>query len=119
MTDAAKALTSTNAGRVHDSGAANKSEAAAEAESSFKSLGLSDPLCEACAKLGYKKPSDIQAEAIPWALQDRDIIGLAETGSGKTAAFALPVLHRLLEKPQALFGLVVSPTREKYRNVTH
>ena len=53
------------------------------------------------AKLGYKKPSEIQAEAIPWALQDRDIIGLAETGSGKTAAFALPVLHRLLRtKPQ-------------------
>lgn len=83
-----------------------------EAPTTFKALGLCDPLCEAVAKMGYKKPSAIQAESIPWALQGRDIIGLAETGSGKTAAFALPVLHRLLEKPQPLFGLVVAPTRE-------
>ena len=78
----------------------------------FASLGLSDALCDACAAMNYKAPSDIQRETIPWALQGRDIIGLAETGSGKTAAFALPVLHRLLEAPQALFGLVISPTRE-------
>ena len=54
----------------------------------------------------------LQVEAIPWALQGRDIIGLAETGSGKTAAFGLPVLHQLLQRPQPLFGLVISPTRE-------
>jgi len=60
----------------------------------------------------FKAPSPIQCEAIPWALQGRDIIGLAETGSGKTAAFGLPILHRLLEKPSPLFALVVSPTRE-------
>lgn len=62
---------------------------------SFKDLGLIDPLCEACDALGYKAPTPIQAEAIPLALQGRDLIGLAETGSGKTAAFALPILNGL------------------------
>jgi ATP-dependent RNA helicase DDX47/RRP3 len=62
--------------------------------------------------LGYKAPTPIQAESIPLALQGRDLIGLAETGSGKTAAFALPILQALLDKPQPLFGLVMAPTRE-------
>jgi ATP-dependent RNA helicase DDX47/RRP3 len=62
--------------------------------------------------LGYKAPTPIQAQSIPIALQGRDIIGLAETGSGKTAAFALPILQALLDKPQPLFGLVLAPTRE-------
>ncbi|KAK4227590.1 putative ATP-dependent rRNA helicase RRP3 [Podospora fimiseda] len=79
---------------------------------SFKELGIVDSLCEACDRLGYKKPTAIQAEAIPLALQDRDIIGIAETGSGKTAAFALPILQALLDKPQPLFALVLAPTRE-------
>ncbi len=79
---------------------------------SFEALGLAPPLCEATAKLGYKHPTKIQQAAIPHALANRDLIALAETGSGKTAAFALPVLHNLLQKPQPLFGLVVSPTRE-------
>lgn len=90
--------------------AATSAEGAEQA--TFASLGLSDPLCEACAQMKFKAPSAIQTEAIPWALQGRDIIGLAETGSGKTAAFALPILHRLLERPQPFFGLVISPTRE-------
>lgn len=60
---------------------------------SFKELGIIDSLCEACAELGYKAPTPIQAESIPLALQGRDLIGLAETGSGKTAAFALPILQ--------------------------
>ena len=84
----------------------------AEEAVTFESLGLSEPLCEACREMGYTKPTPIQQEALPWALQGRDIIGLAETGSGKTAAFGLPVLHRLLEKPQPMFALVISPTRE-------
>ncbi|KYK54451.1 putative DEAD box protein [Drechmeria coniospora] len=78
----------------------------------FKDLGIVDSLCEACAALGYKFPTPIQEKSIPVALQDRDIIGLAETGSGKTAAFALPMLQALLDKPQPLFGLVLAPTRE-------
>ena len=57
-------------------------------------------------------PAATQGEAIAWALQGRDIIGLAETGSGKTAAFGLPILHRLLEKPSRLYGCVLAPTRE-------
>ncbi|TGO19384.1 hypothetical protein BTUL_0004g00200 [Botrytis tulipae] len=83
-----------------------------EAPKSFKDLGIVDSLCEACDTLGYKAPTPIQRESIPLALQGRDLIGLAETGSGKTAAFALPILQALLDKPQPLFGLVLAPTRE-------
>ncbi|OJJ89654.1 RNA-dependent ATPase RRP3 [Aspergillus glaucus CBS 516.65] len=91
---------------------------AAEAEDkkplpkSFKELGVIPQLCEACDNLGFKAPTAIQAEAIPLALQGRDLIGLAETGSGKTAAFALPILQTLMEKPQSFFGLILAPTRE-------
>ena len=60
---------------------------------SFQELGIIDSLCEACTSLGYKAPTPIQREAIPVALQGKDVIGLAETGSGKTAAFALPILQ--------------------------
>ncbi|KAI0126237.1 P-loop containing nucleoside triphosphate hydrolase protein [Xylariales sp. AK1849] len=78
----------------------------------FAELGIIDSLCEACSSLGYKQPTQIQARSIPHALKGRDIVGLAETGSGKTAAFALPILQSLLDKPQPLFGLVLAPTRE-------
>jgi ATP-dependent RNA helicase DDX47/RRP3 len=74
--------------------------------------GLVDTLCEACIDLKWKAPSKIQREAIPLALQGKDIIGLAETGSGKTGAFALPILQALLENPQRYFALVLTPTRE-------
>ncbi|KAK5128201.1 ribosomal RNA processing protein [Meristemomyces frigidus] len=84
----------------------------AEATKSFEDLGVIDSLCEACTSLGYKTPTAIQTESIPIALSGKDIIGLAETGSGKTAAFALPILQALLEKPQPMFGLVLAPTRE-------
>ncbi|RFU73310.1 atp-dependent rrna helicase rrp3 [Trichoderma arundinaceum] len=83
-----------------------------EEPKTFKELGIVDSLCEACESLNYKQPTSIQAKSIPVALQGRDVIGLAETGSGKTAAFALPILQALLEKPQPLFGLVLAPTRE-------
>ncbi|KAI9686938.1 MAG: ribosomal RNA processing protein [Bathelium mastoideum] len=82
------------------------------AKKTFSDLGVMDQLCEACTKLGYKEPTPIQTEAIPLALQGRDVIGLAETGSGKTAAFSLPMLQALWEKPQAFYGLVLAPTRE-------
>jgi ATP-dependent RNA helicase DDX47/RRP3 len=64
-----------------------------DAPKTFEELGIIDSLCEACTALGYKTPTPIQKEAIPLALQGRDLIGLAETGSGKTAAFALPILQ--------------------------
>jgi len=83
-----------------------------ESNKTFKDLGLVDVIVESCESVGWKKPSKIQEEAIPVALQGRDIIGLAETGSGKTGAFALPILHALLENPQKLFALVLTPTRE-------
>jgi len=80
----------------------------------FKSLGVCDALCEAAASLGWKNPSAIQQEALPLAFEGRDIIGLAETGSGKTAAFALPIIQALLELPtvRPQFALVLTPTRE-------
>jgi ATP-dependent RNA helicase DDX47/RRP3 len=62
-------------------------------QKTFKDLGIIDSLCDACTALGYKTPTQIQAESVPIALQGRDIIGLAETGSGKTAAFGLPILQ--------------------------
>ncbi|GAU34782.1 hypothetical protein TSUD_205860 [Trifolium subterraneum] len=81
---------------------------------SFKDLGLSELLVEACDNLGWKTPLKIQIEAIPLALQGKDVIGLAQTGSGKTGAFALPILHALLEapRPNHFFACVLSPTRE-------
>ncbi|KAJ2949323.1 hypothetical protein O0L34_g6276 [Tuta absoluta] len=78
----------------------------------FKDLGVVDVLCEACEELKWKHPSKIQKESIPIALQGKDIIGLAETGSGKTGAFALPILQALLENPQRYFALILTPTRE-------
>lgn len=69
-------------------------------------------LCETCETLKWKTPTKIQREAIPVALQGKDIIGLAETGSGKTGAFAIPILQALLENPQRYFALILTPTRE-------
>uniref|UniRef100_A0A672G314 RNA helicase n=1 Tax=Salarias fasciatus TaxID=181472 RepID=A0A672G314_SALFA len=78
----------------------------------FLPQGVTEVLCEACDQLGWKSPTKIQIEAIPVALQGKDVIGLAETGSGKTGAFALPILQSLLASPQRLHTLVLTPTRE-------
>jgi ATP-dependent RNA helicase DDX47/RRP3 len=78
----------------------------------FKDLGIIESLCEACDTLDYKMPTPIQAKSIPLALGGRDLIGLAETGSGKTAAFVLPILQALMDKPQQLHSLILAPTRE-------
>ncbi|KAM7500396.1 hypothetical protein LguiA_024810 [Lonicera macranthoides] len=82
---------------------------------SFMELHLSRPLLRACEVLGYTKPTPIQAACIPLALTGRDICGSAITGSGKTAAFALPTLERLLYRPKnrpAIRVLILTPTRE-------
>ncbi|KAL8702341.1 MAG: hypothetical protein Q9224_000043 [Gallowayella concinna] len=75
------------------------------AVTTFQDLGVIDSLCDACTKLGYKTPTPIQKESIPLALQGRDIIGLAETGSGKTAAYVLPIL----QGRSVFFDFVPSP----------
>jgi ATP-dependent RNA helicase DDX47/RRP3 len=84
----------------------------AGAEATFASLGLCDQLVQACKSLGWTKPSEIQRNTLPPALEGRDIIGLAETGSGKTGAFALPIIQSLLDNPQPFYALVLAPTRE-------
>ena len=83
-------------------------------ETSFASLGVCEAICEACDKLGWKNATRIQEKVLPDALQGRDIIGLAETGSGKTGAFCIPVLQNLLENPirGAVFAVILAPTRE-------
>jgi superfamily II DNA/RNA helicase len=77
----------------------------------FKSLGLSEPILRIVKRLGFQHPTPIQAEVIPVALTGRDLIGLAETGSGKTAAFCLPLAERLTHG-QGVRALIISPTRE-------
>lgn len=88
------------------------SDSTAETVKSFKDYGVCDTLCETISRLGWKTPSPIQAECLKYAFEDRDIIGLAETGSGKTGAFAIPVIQRLIDNPQRLYAVVVTPTRE-------
>ncbi|CAD7929102.1 unnamed protein product [Amoebophrya sp. A120] len=78
----------------------------------FASLGVCPELCQAVEVLGWKQPTEIQRVSIPPALEGRDIIALAETGSGKTGAFALPIVQALLDKPQRFFCVALSPTRE-------
>ncbi|KAG6865626.1 ribosomal RNA processing protein [Blastosporella zonata] len=91
---------------------ATTSTAPTETTATFKSLGLIDPLLQALDQVGYKAPTEIQVESLPHALEGRDIIGVASTGSGKTAAFALPILQKLWEEPKGLFACVLAPTRE-------
>lgn len=83
----------------------------------FTDLGLAEPLMKALASEGYTTPTPIQAQSIPEILKGRDLLGAAQTGTGKTAAFSLPMLHRLLGQPRrtsprAVRALVLSPTRE-------
>lgn len=87
-------------------------EAGFSGDATFASLGVDAALCEAIAAVGWDKPSRIQEKAIPPALAGRDVIGLAETGSGKTGAFVIPILQTLLQRPQRLYALVLAPTRE-------
>ena len=83
---------------------------------SFKSLGLSEALLKAISKKGYTTPSPIQQKAIPLVLQGKDVLASAQTGTGKTAGFTLPLLHILSENPKEKFrpirALILTPTRE-------
>src|ERR1700736_6368868 len=84
---------------------------------SFQDFGLAEPISRALKEENYLTPTPIQAQTIPLALTGPDVVGIAQTGTGKTAAFALPILHRLLEhrikpQPKSCRVLVLSPTRE-------
>jgi ATP-dependent RNA helicase RhlE len=78
----------------------------------FKALGLHPSLVQATRDLRYAEPTPIQAEAIPVILAGRDVLATAQTGTGKTAAYLLPVLHRLLTGPHGTQVLIITPTRE-------
>src|SRR5271154_4666239 len=86
---------------------------------SFEELGLAQPILRAVSTEGYSTPTPIQAQSIPHIAAGRDLLGCAQTGTGKTAAFALPILHRLTHAGNPPRGqgrrtrvLVLSPTRE-------
>jgi ATP-dependent RNA helicase DeaD len=88
---------------------------------SFQDLGLDEALCATVTALGYTTPTPVQAAAIPALLEGRDVLGLAATGTGKTAAFALPMVQRLepgKNRPGQVQGLVLAPTRELALQVT-
>ncbi len=86
--------------------------------SSFADLGLSPTLLEALSHLGYERPTPIQEEAIPALLEGRDVIGQAQTGTGKTAAFGLPMLEYIDPEDPEVQALVLTPTRELCIQVT-
>src|SRR5271170_1598142 len=84
---------------------------------SFQDFGLADPISRALTEENYLTPTPIQVQTIPLALAGRDVVGIAQTGTGKTASFALPILHRILAnrikpQPKTCRVLVLSPTRE-------
>ena len=79
----------------------------------FGALKLHPSLIKGIKELGFTKPTPIQTDAIPPALEGRDLLACASTGSGKTAAFLLPILHTLIDKPRGTIrALVLAPTRE-------
>ncbi|SAM81697.1 probable DEAD box protein (putative RNA helicase) [Ustilago bromivora] len=78
----------------------------------FSDLGVIPQIVEACTNMGFEHPTPIQVKSIPEALQSRDVIGLAQTGSGKTAAFTIPILQALWDNPKPFFACVLAPTRE-------
>ncbi len=84
----------------------------------FSELGLSQPLLDALEHLGYKQPTPIQEQTIPLLLQGRDVIGQAQTGTGKTAAFGLPMLEYVDPSDREVQALVLTPTRELCIQVT-
>jgi ATP-dependent RNA helicase DeaD len=78
----------------------------------FHELGLSNELMKAISRMGFEETTPIQAETIPLSLQNKDVIGQAQTGTGKTAAFGIPLIEKVDVKNEAIQGLVVAPTRE-------
>lgn len=79
---------------------------------SFENLGINTWLVQKCSQIGMIKPTPVQKYCIPAILDGRDVLGVAQTGSGKTAAFALPILHSLSKDPYGPFAVILTPTRE-------
>ena len=84
----------------------------------FAELGLSAPVLQALEDVGYEKPSPIQEQAVPPLLEGRDVIGQAQTGTGKTAAFGLPMIEFVDPDDPDVQALVLTPTRELCIQVT-
>ncbi|MDF2875781.1 MAG: cshA 2, partial [Sporomusa sp.] len=78
----------------------------------FKELGISDLIIRALSDMGFEEPTPIQEQAIPTLLEGRDLVGQAQTGTGKTAAFGIPLLQNLKDSIGAIQGIVLTPTRE-------
>ena len=85
---------------------------------SFADLGLSEPALQALRDVGYESPTPIQVRAIPALLEGRDVIGQAQTGTGKTAAFGLPIMEYIDPEENEVQALVLTPTRELCIQVT-
>ncbi|AGF72181.1 DEAD/DEAH box helicase [Corynebacterium halotolerans] len=109
--DTRDANTSEAAGSGTDNNPDNETDNETESQG-FASLGLPGAVLDAVTKVGYETPSPIQAETIPVLMDGRDVVGLAQTGTGKTAAFALPVLARIDVAERSPQALVLAPTRE-------
>ncbi len=77
----------------------------------FEDLGLPDSVLDSIKRIGFTTPTPIQAKAIPLALQGRDVLGSAQTGTGKTAAFGIPMIVKLIKEPRSM-GVIMTPTRE-------
>jgi ATP-dependent RNA helicase RhlE len=94
----------------------------AEAEAStveitFADLGLSERMLDSLRRAGYTRPTPIQSQAVPLALRGKDLMGLAQTGTGKTAAFTIPIIERLMDGPKRTRALILTPTRELCQQV--
>ena len=115
-----KAKQAKRSGKSTESEAVAPSLAEAEASTSeitFRDLGLSEAMLASLDRAGYTRPTPIQAQAVPLALKGRDLMGLAQTGTGKTAAFTIPLIERLMGGPTRTRALVLTPTRELCQQV--
>ncbi|KAK4241671.1 ATP-dependent RNA helicase DBP8 [Achaetomium macrosporum] len=91
---------------------ASRITAPLDANTTFESLGVRPWLVQSLANMAIKRPTAIQRESIPMLLKGRDCIGGSRTGSGKTVAFSVPILQKWAENPSAIFGVILTPTRE-------
>jgi ATP-dependent RNA helicase DDX49/DBP8 len=96
----------------------SQSDDSLPAAATFADLGLSQWLADSCDALGMRRPTAVQRRCVPLALASEDVLGIAETGSGKTAAFALPILRRLGEDPYGVAALALALTRELAAQLT-